>query len=697
MEIIEVPMPQLQPGTLLIRNHYSVISAGTEGKTVKDARKGYIAKARSRQKEVKQVLDLMRTQGIKSTYDMVMNKLEALSPLGYSSAGKVIAVADGIHDFAPGDWVACGGNTAVHADVVCVPTNLCIKLPSDAHLEETAFTTIGSIALQGIRQANLQAGSKVAVIGLGLIGIITQKLLKTAGMQSFGVDIDTRAVEMAHHKFGFKAAPRSASGLIDEILHWSDGHGVDAVIITAGTSSLDPVNFAGAIARKKASVVVVGAVPTGFDRKDFYRKELELKMSCSYGPGRYDSLYEEKGIDYPIGYVRWTEKRNMQTITEWLYTNQLSFKDIITHRFELSDAPEAYNLIVEKKDVALGMVIRYETDNPSQKKVYPQKAYSKTDGLPSVGFIGAGSFAQNILLPAAKGKFNLMSICTQKGNTAVSVARKFGFQQVTDHPATLINDEQLNAVFILTRHNTHGSLVAESLLKGKSVFVEKPLTIFPDELRVISNAYHAHESTKLMVGFNRRFSVLTQQVKMQLSSGLPCSINIRVNAGSLPVEHWVNDPEIGGGRIVGEMCHFIDLAIFLAGSKAQAVSAMPLQQNPQKNDTLSVQLQFENGSIATIQYYSNGSKQMPKEWAEVFSGGCVYQIDDFISLTTFGKQRHRKKLKKQDKGHQAEMQLWSGSLSQGSSAPIAFDEILHSHEVTFAVINALREKRWVNL
>lgn len=695
MEISEVPFPMLGKEQVLVRNHFSVISAGTEGKTVADARKGYIAKAKSRKKEVKMVLDMIRTEGLRKTYDIVMNKLEAPSPLGYSCSGEVIAIGDDVTDLQIGDRVACGGSGAYHADVVAVNRNLCVKIPSEIDLKEAAFSTIAAIAIQGIRQADLRFGENCTVIGLGLVGLITIEILKASGIQTIGVDINDIQVKKAEEIGADLALNRNHNGIVQTITDFTHGFGTDAVIITAGTSSLDPVEFAGEICRKKGRVVIVGAVPTGFSRPNYYRKELDLRMSSSYGPGRYDPLYEEQGIDYPIGYVRFTENRNMQTYVDLLAAKKISISPLITHIFQLQDAPQAYDLILSRNEMMIGMLIQYETQKEVKTEYMIKDKTSKEENPLNVGFIGAGNFAQNAVLPRIKDKVNLIGISTSKGTTSRYVGEKFGFHYCTDTPDKLISDSNIGTLFILTRHNTHAKFVIESLKAGKNVYVEKPLAMDMQELEMVKTAYET-SGKGLMLGFNRRFSPLMRLIMTNLNKHQKKSINIRVNAGRVPSDHWVHDPQIGGGRIIGEVCHFIDLAYFLAGSKAKTIYAQSLGSSPSLNDTVNISLEFENGSVASIGYYSNGNKNVPKERVEVFVDGAVYIIDDFIKLNIItDKGVKRNKLKSQDKGHSESFVQTIQALEKGKTFPISFEEIYHSTMLTLEAIRSIKEKRLI--
>ena len=696
MEILDVPFPSLGKGEVLVRNHYSVISAGTEGYMVSEARKGYIAKARSRQKEVKQVIESIKTNGIRSTYSTVMNKLEAPSPLGYSCAGEVIAIGKNVTLFSVGDFVACGGKNASHADVVAIPQNLCVKVPENVDIKQATFTTIASIAIQGIRQAKLEVGSNCVVIGLGLIGQITMQILQASGITPIGIDVQKEKVNLAkigNVEFAFL---RNHEGLEQIIFDLTKGHGTDAVLITAGTSSLDPVEFAGAIARKKAKVVVLGAVPTGFSRENYYNKELDLRMSTSYGPGRYDSLYEEKGIDYPIGYVRFTENRNMQTFLDLLKSNKIDINYLITHEFDLLEAPIAYRMILEKSEEYAGILIAYDFDKKQVKEIHLDGQVKINPIKPNIGLVGAGNFAQNILLPHMKGKCNFISINTNHGNNAIYVAKKFGFISTYDSAEKVINDKNTNTIFILTRHDTHAKYILDTLDSAKHIFTEKPLAITEDELEAIKQKYHNSNQDKfIMVGFNRRFSPYIKKLKSIFTTEQIKAIHIRVNAGNLPADHWVNDSDIGGGRIIGEACHFIDLASFIADSKIESVFAYAMNSPNNIQNTVNINLKFSNGSIANVSYFSNGNKKIPKELIEVFSNNISIMIDDFKKMTIFGKSIKKIRYKGKDKGHKQELTEFFKAIRDGTSCPISFEESYQSTLATFKAIQSIKENRLI--
>jgi polar amino acid transport system substrate-binding protein len=687
MQLLEVPFPALGNGQIMVRNHYSVISAGTEGKTVKDARLSYIGKAKSRQKEVKKVITAAKTHGVMKTYKMVMNKLESPNPLGYSCAGEIIEVADDIKHLKVGDFVACGGQTANHAEVVVVPKNLCVKINNPEIVKSAAFTTIGAIAMQGVRQAEVNLGESSVVIGLGIVGQLTVQLLEAAGVNVIGLDIDQNQVDLAT-KNGLKHAYNSSEEGIENIIEQiTNGHGADSVIITAGTSSLEPINFAGVIARKKAKVVIVGAVPTGFDRGSYFKKELDLRMSTSYGPGRYDNDYEQKGIDYPIGHVRWTENRNMQSFVELIEAGKLDIESLVSHQFDFDEAKDAYQLIVDRKEHLCGIVLEYDTTKDLKRNVQiNDKKYKSTDV--NIGFIGAGSFAQNFLLPNLTGN-KLVNVATARATTARNVAEKFGFDNCTGDADLVINDDAINTIFIATPHNLHANYVIKALEANKNVFVEKPLCLTKEELEEVKDA-ESKSTAQLMVGFNRRFAPQIIALKKEFNSSLPKAINYRINAGKLPADHWTQDPNVGGGRIIGEACHFIDLCSFIAGSSINKVEANALKDANNLNDTVSISLGFENGSVASISYFSNGSKQLSKEYLEVFCGEKSIVIDDFKSMNVLGKGKKSTKNASQDKGHAKEIELFLKTVKSGEQLPIAFQECYNSTKATFDVLDKIK-------
>lgn len=690
MVIQELPMPQLSNGMVLVKNHFSLISAGTEGSTVKAARKSLIGKAKERPQQVKQVLDVLKKQGFVQTYRAVMKKLDAYSPLGYSSAGEVIDVADGVTEFKVGDKVACAGaGYANHAEVVSVPVNLCVKLPADADLSLACYNTLGAIALQGVRQADLRLGETCAVIGLGLIGQLACLELRASGVKVIGIDVSGDAVALAAKCCADKAIKRDTPGIVEQIINYTGGLGVDCVIIAAATSSLDPVNFAGSICRRKGRVVVLGAVPTGFDRDpDYYKKELELKMSCSYGPGRYDLNYEEKGIDYPAAYVRWTEKRNMQAFQDLIYTGRIDLAYLTTHRFKFEDAPKAYDIVLNHTEPFKGIVLEYDTN-----KTHVREAMQINEPAPvkdvNIAFIGAGSYAQSNLLPNLPNDIGRISVMTNSGTTAKRVTEKYHFEKCVSSAEEILSDESINTVFIATRHDSHAEYVTRALEAGKNVYVEKPLCLTLDELVTIEDLCNKNGKS-VMIGFNRRFSPAAQTLKKAAGTGNAMSMIYRVNAGSIPSSSWIQDKTVGGGRIVGEVCHFIDLMTFMCSSLPVKVMASALPDPDGNNDTVNIIVEFENGSTGVVAYYANGSKSLTKEYFEVYSAGTTGIIHDFKEAEVYGRKVSKSKTSTQDKGQPAMMSHFFESLKSGK-APIPMNEIFAVTKATFAVLKSLQE------
>jgi predicted dehydrogenase/threonine dehydrogenase-like Zn-dependent dehydrogenase len=731
MKLLEVPTPALTNRNILVKVHYSLISGGTESSKVTTARKGYLGKAKEKPEQVKQVLDTLKKEGIGNTYRKVMNKLDAWTPLGYSCTGEVIEVGSEITEFKIGDYVACAGqDIANHAEIVSVPKNLCAMIPENVSMSAASYTTLGAIALQGIRQADLKLGESCVVIGLGLLGQLTVQMLKASGITVFGIDVNPWAVEKAKLSGADFAFVREDDGLEPAIIENSSGQGVDAVIITAGTNSLDPIELAGKLARKKGKVVVVGAVPTGFSRNNYYKKELDLRMSCSYGPGRYDPGYEQKGIDYPYGYVRWTENRNMQAFLNLAAQEKIKFNHLTTHEFDFHDAFQAYEMILKKTEPYLGILLKYNPDGKIAKKIMLNHHHHKPDQI-KVGFIGAGSFAQNFLLPNVRkfDNISLVGVVTAAGNETRTVADKYGFSFASGEASDIYRNDEINTVFIATRHDTHAEFVIKALENRKNVFVEKPLALSVEQLNKVAEAYWrlavgsrqwevgssqlaiGHDESKIpipntqypilnseirnpksaivLVGFNRRFAPLIQKIK-EIFKSFPIAINYRINAGFIPKDHWTQDAELGGGRIIGEVCHFVDLCMFLANSKPVSVAALAMDSAQNLHDTLVVNLKFENSSIATISYFANGSRELSKEYLEVYGNGVTAVLQDFKELTIYGKKKKRYKLSNQDKGHRQEVFAFLDAVMKGQPAPIPFDEIYFSSLVPFKIIESIQ-------
>ncbi|MGQ9638691.1 MAG: bi-domain-containing oxidoreductase, partial [Thermodesulfobacteriota bacterium] len=697
VQVIEVTPPVRDKGLILIKNHYSLISPGTEGSTVRVARQGIIGKIKERPEQARQVVELLKERGPVQTYRALMKRLDAYSQLGYSSAGKVIEVGPGVQGISVGDSVACGGaGYANHAEIVAVPTNLCVKLPPDADLQKAAYNTLGAIALQGIRQADTKIGETCAVIGLGLIGQLTALILRASGVKVIGIDIDPRMVEIARQHCLDLGLVRNDPSVLDEVFSFTQGIGADAVIITAATQSLDPINLAGTVARKKGRVVIVGNVPTGFEREPYYRKELELRMSCSYGPGRYDMAYEEKGIDYPVGYVRWTEKRNMEAFQELIYSRKIAIDYLTTHIFDLEDAPKAYDLILKREEPCLGMLIRYKVGGAEEVKKKIVLRERKPLRKINIGFIGAGSYAQSYLLPniPKNEDIALRGILDASGTVSRRVAEKYGFEFCTSDEKDIFENEEINTVFIATRHDSHAHYVLKALQAGKNVHVEKPLCLKESELEEIREFYESlvsqGKAPVLLVGYNRRFSPLTKILKERFGDG-PMAMIYRINAGHIPGESWIQDRDIGGGRIIGEVCHFVDLLTFLNGSLPESLWATALLDAENLDDTISINLRFKNGSIGTISYFSNGSKRLFKEYLEVYKSGMVGILKDFKQIEILEKRKiFKKKLLSQDKGQKAMIASFFKAIKSGQKSPISFDEICSASEATFKIIKSIR-------
>lgn len=698
MQVLEVPVPALQPGQVLVRNRYSLISAGTDTSTVRAARSSLIEKAKARPQQARQVMDVIRSQGLTQAYRAVMKKLDAYSALGYSCAGEVVGVGEGVTEFSVGDRVACGGLSASHAEIIAAPVNLCVRLHDDADLKQAAYNTLGAIALQGVRQADLRLGETCAVIGLGLLGQLSSLLLRASGVRVIGIDIDPAMVKIAGKNCTDLALERNAAGVEDRIVQFTKGIGCDAVIITAATNTLDPINFAGAIARKRGTIVIVGAVPTGFDRDPYYyRKELQVRMSCSYGPGRYDPQYEEKGNDYPAAYVRWTEKRNMEAFQEFLHSRKTDVSYLTTHVFKLDEAPAAYDLMMSKSEPMIGILIEYDVNRP----VLNNKIITSRDhvsGLKAkgalIGFVGAGSYAQSHLLPNIdqNGRVKLVGVMTATGAGSRSVGDRFGFEFCTSNDRDVIENEGINTIFIATRHDSHANYVLKALRAGKHVFLEKPLCTRETELADIVNCFGTlSQAPLLMVGYNRRFSPLAMMIKDEFDNG-PMAMIYRVNAGAVPADSWMQDPELGGGRIIGEVCHFIDFLTFMNGSHPINVHAQALKDARNLQDVVNISLSYENGSIGTISYLANGDKAVPKERVEIYAQGCTAVLDDFKTLAIYsrGKKKERKLLS-QDKGQKAEVRMFLDAVINGQKGPIPFEELHSTSLVTFKIMESLQK------
>ncbi len=691
-EVAEIPCPHAGRGQLLIRTRRTLVSAGTERMLVDFGKAGFIDKARQQPDKVRMVLDKVRTDGLVPTLEAVRNKLDQPLAMGYCNVGEVIEVGAGVSGFAVGDRVASNGK---HAEVVAVPVNLCARVPDGVDDESAAFTVLGAIALQGIRLVQPTLGEAVVVTGLGLIGLVTVQLLKAQGCRVLGLDFDAEKLAMAR-RFGAEVVDlRAGVDPVAAAMAFSRGRGVDAVIITASTDSNEPVHQAAQMSRKRGRIVLVGVVGLELSRADFFEKELSFQVSCSYGPGRYDPNYEEKGQDYPLGFVRWTEQRNFEAVLDMLDAGRLDVHSLVSHRFDIGQAQSAY-AVVGGSEPSLGIVLKFgDGAPPSAPMVHtvtlPAAAPVAASPGARVSVIGAGNYAGAVLIPAFKAAgARLARIASAGGVSSVHLGRKFGFAEATTDTAALLADAQADAVVVSTRHDTHADYVVRALGVGKHVFVEKPLALRLDDVDRIEQAAAARPDRLLMVGFNRRFAPQVVKLK-QLLAGTPGAKTfvMTVNAGAIPGQHWTQDPAIGGGRLLGEGCHFFDLLRFLAGAPVESFQvARMAAESP---DTVSVTLRFADGSLGTVLYLANGSKAFPKERLEVFAAGRVLQLDNFRRLEGYGWPGFRKmNLWRQDKGQRACAAAFVNAMATGGPSPIPLAELLEVARLSIRIEEALR-------
>ena len=690
----EVPAPQVKAGYVLIQTTRTLVSLGTERMLVEFGKANLIDKARQQPDRVKQVLDKIKTDGMIPTLEAVFNKLNQPLPLGYCNVGKVIAVGKGVSEFSVGDRVASNGN---HAEYVCVPKNLVAKIPDNVSDEEAAFTVIGSIGLEGVRLLSAQLGETIVVIGLGLIGLLAVQLLKANGCKVIGVDFDQQKVDMASRMGVTAVNPQSGTNAVSFVQDFTSGVGADGVLITASTDSDSVIHEACEMSRKRGRIVLVGVIGLNMRRDDFYKKELSFQVSCSYGPGRYDEDYENRGIDYPLPYVRWTEKRNFETILNLISNGSVEVKSLITERYDLKDYECIYGDMRKKGSVA--SILCYSTEPEADESVV-LKTNDFKGGAGKIGIIGAGNFTNSTVIPAllkADARVKYISSRTN-GLEAKTAARKMGAEIATTDYKAILNDPEVNMVICTTRHNAHASMVCEALEAGKSIFVEKPLCLNAEELdRIIETYGKAKDGTTLTVGFNRRFSPFAVKMKKLLGDG-PKNIVATMNAGYIPPEMWVHDMETGGGRIIGEACHFIDLCSFLAGSDVISVCVNALGTNPKENtDNMSILLKYANGSNAVINYFSNGAKSYPKEKVEVFYQDKVLALDNWRILEGFGYRNFRRMKGRMDKGHKDEFLLLNDRSVNGGDALIPFESIVNTTKASFACIESLKSKSWIDV
>jgi len=697
--LADVPSPAPRADGALVRTAASLVSAGTERMIVELAKKSLLGKAQARPDLVRKVIDKIRTEGLGPTLTKVFAKLDTPIPLGYSCAGTVVEAGER-SGLRAGDRVACAGaGYATHADFNYVPKNLCVPIPSAVGFDDACYATVGAIALQGVRQADLRLGESVAVIGLGLVGLLTVQLLKASGCRVIGADPDAARCDLAV-RLGADEAVRE--GLAEAAAGFSEGRGVDAVIITAATKSNEPIEVAAEACRPKGRVVVVGLVGMDVPRDPFYRKELDLRLSMSYGPGRYDPAYEEAGHDYPYAYVRWTERRNMEAFLDLVAAGKVTPAALTTHHFPIDQALRAYDLLEGRsQERSLGIVIDY----PQAEAAAPQRRVDlprvrPVEGRLGLGFIGAGTFAKGVLLPALARRSDaaLTGLCTATGMSAAETGKRHGFRFATTNLDELLADPATQAVFIATQHHTHAPFLIRALEAGKHVFVEKPLCTTPDELARVEEVVRSlpRPGPCLMVGFNRRFSPHAAAIRAAFASRTsPLVVTYRVNAGVTPADSWVQDPDRGGGRVIGEVCHFVDLAEFLVGSAARTVHATSIRTSDGRDmaeDSIVVTLTYDDGSLATIQYLAHGSSQVPKERGEVCADGVTAILDNFRQ-TTFHGSRARPVGGRQAKGFDEELAAFLGAVRDGGQWPIPFDSLARTTRATFAILESLREGR----
>lgn len=676
LTVEDVPIPTLKGSGVLVRNYYSVISAGTESGLVDLADKSLIGKARARPDLAMKVINKAKQDGPISAFQQAMGRLDKREPLGYSSAGTVISVSEDISGIKVGDRVACAGaGYANHADVAFVPKNLCVKVPDNVDLKNACFTTVGSIAMQGVRNADVRVGENVVVVGLGLIGLITVQILKASGCRVFGIDLDESKVKLAKELGVDVALSRSTPNIEESVRQFSRGIGADVTIIAAATRSNDPVDFAGKITRERGKVVIVGLVGMDIPREEYYNKEIELRVSRSYGPGRYDRAYEEFGRDYPAPYVRWTENRNMQAFLDLLSMQKISMDPIISHEFAIEQAPDAYDIIEQRKPY-LGIVLRYDTNREIEDKIVLKAPESKPfpSGTPVIGVIGAGIFATSTLLPNLSkiDGIKLKGLSAASGISCESVAKKYGFEYCTSDYHKIMEDPEINCVSIVTRNSLHAPLVIEALKHGKNVLVEKPLALTEEELEAVRSAWKEHGGL-VMVGFNRRYSELGMKLRDFFKKrSQPMVALYRVNAESIPKDHWIYDNSEGGSRIITECCHFIDFLQFIIGSSPTEVYARKIEpeiKSPEDNENVSITISFEDGSIGTIIYTTHGDSSLSKERAEFFADGMAGVITDFkqLELVKGGKKEKIAKRMVTEKGHKNEFEKFLEMVKKGSS------------------------------
>jgi predicted dehydrogenase/threonine dehydrogenase-like Zn-dependent dehydrogenase len=690
-ELAELPSPKVKTGQVLIQTTRSLVSLGTERMLVEFGKASLIQKARQQPDKVKMVLDKIKAEGLMPTLETVFNKLEQPLPLGYCNVGKVIAVGKSVTDFKVGDRVASNGQ---HAEFVSVPQNLVAHVPDNISDEEAAFTVIGSIGLQGIRLVNPTMGETVVVIGLGLIGLLTAEMLVANGCKVIGYDLDDNKIEIAKSKGITAFNPVKGNDPVSFVLNETGDVGADAVLITASAKTNDIISQAAQMSRKRGRIVLVGVIGLNISRAEFYNKELSFQVSCSYGPGRYDDDYEFKGIDYPLPFVRWTEKRNFETVLQLISSGKLNVENLISEIVPLEEFDKIYGDIGKSKSIA--SIIQYnENTRPESTIVVNEKKLETSKGV--IALVGAGNFTKMTLLPMLKNTdAQIKHIVSSGGVNGTALAKKHNIAQSTTDYNLVLDDKEVDTIMITTRHNLHAYMVIKALDKGKHVFVEKPLALNLEELSAIEDSYSNSNGT-LMIGFNRRFSPHTQKIK-SLVGDAPMNVIATMNAGMIPPEVWVHDMQIGGGRIIGEACHYLDLIVYLTGSKIKSVCMNALGENPAENtDNASILVKMENGSTGVVNYFANGAKSYSKERVEVFSQGKVLIMDNFMKTRGYGTKGFSKLKTKLDKGHKAQFSGILGQLKKGGVELIPYDELINVSKASIASIESLKQGGWVNI
>ncbi len=690
----EVPVPQVKSGSVLIKTSCSLVSLGTERMLVEFGKASLIDKARQQPDKVKQVLDKIKTDGVQPTIEAVFNKLGHPLPLGYCNSGTVVAIGNGVTEFKVGDRVASNGQ---HAEYVCVPKNLVAKIPENVSDEEAAFTVIGSIGLQGIRLINPQLGETVVVIGLGLIGLIAAQLLQANGCRVIGIDFDEEKVQLAREKNIIGINPTKGTDPVKYVLEETASYGADAILITASTKTDEVIHQAAEMSRKKGRIVLVGVIGLGLRRDDFYKKELSFQVSCSYGPGRYDDDYENRGIDYPLPFVRWTEKRNFETVLQAIAMGRIDVKSLITEEVKLDNYKEIYGDM--RKHGSIASIIKYPSDS-KMRTVVEVTSLNFTGTKGQIGIIGAGNFTSATMLPAlTKSKACIRYIASAQGLSAKILAKKVGAKRATSDYHEILKDDVVDLVMITTRHNLHAPMVLDALYAGKHVFVEKPLCLNQKELGEIVTAYQMAQKNgvTLTVGFNRRFSSFAVKMKELAGKGVK-NIIATMNAGFIPSEVWVHDLKTGGGRIIGEACHFIDLCSFLTDSIVTSVCMNAMGENPEENtDNASILLRYKDGSNAVINYFANGSTSCSKERVEIYTQEKPLVLDNWRELKGYGCKGFTKMKKSMDKGHTTQFSLLNERILRGGEALIPFCSIINTTKASFACIESLKLNKWIEI